>query len=183
MGLFNRFRKSKTFVEHSALVSFTDPQFGEFSFIKDLCWFEGAISIQGKEISVTLETKEGLKTLHYLYPNIEDFIEKASRYAAERLLESSNVYGYDAWASELINENGLPHMVEDEFNVWLSQNLPNKKYLPLKAEDFIKRIRLLCIHISEYNAYSLIYDDGDLFWGHQISVDGDIESGFTNADI
>ncbi|MCL2353286.1 MAG: DUF2262 domain-containing protein, partial [Defluviitaleaceae bacterium] len=74
-------------------------------------------------------------------------------------------------------------MTEDEFNTWMNQNLPKEKYTPLKIDDFIESISLLSIHISECNAYSLLYDDGDLFWGHQISVDGDMESGFTNADI
>ena len=179
MGLFDRFRKPK----NVARITFTDPQFGVFAFIKDLCWFEGIISIQGKEISVTLETKESVKALHHIYPDIENLIEKASRYAAETLLDGSNVYGYDAWANEIIDEHDLPHMTEGEFNVWLNQNLPDKKYIPLKTDDFIKHIRLLSIHLSECGAYSLVYDDGDLFWGHQISVGGDMKSGFTNADI
>ena len=183
MGLFDKLFKSKKAIKDSTLSTFTDPQFGEFLLIEDLCWFEGTIIAQKKEIAVTLETKESVETLRNIYTDIEQFIEKASHYAAEVLLESSNVYGYDAWANDIIDENDLPHMTEDEFNAWLNKNLPHKKYLSLNIDDFIKRISLLSIHISECSAYLLIFDDGDLFWGHQISVDGNIESGFTNASM
>ena len=184
MGLFDNFFKlKKKIVEETPLVAFTDPLFGRFLPIEDLCWFSGSISIQDKKVTVTLETKEGIEMLHHIYSNMEQLIEQSSRYAAKILLDCSNDWGYDVWVSEIINENNLSPMTAVEFDTWLNNNLPDKKYIPLRTEDFIKRMSLVGIHISKCSNYTLEYNDGYIFLGHHISIDGNMESGFSDARI
>jgi len=74
-------------------------------------------------------------------------------------------------------------MTEVEYTAFVDENRPGDEYIPLTVADFVRRIRLTYIHISEDGAYSLYYNDGGLFWGHQICVDGDVKSGFARADI
>ncbi len=85
---------------------------------------------------------------------------------------------------------------------WISKNKHEinsqvvKKLLPLKNEswlndseskitekDFINRIKLESILFFGDLSSELVYDDGNLFWGHQIVTDLNEKDELTNVDI
>ena len=54
----------------------------------------------------------------------------------------------------------------------------------MTEDDFVKRISLNGITIEDVEGggeYTLWFDDGDIFWGHSITVSGNIKSGFSDA--
>jgi len=50
-------------------------------------------------------------------------------------------------------------------------------------EDFISRMRLQTIAFDNELSIGLYYEDGDLFWGHTITVDIDNKGKCTRAEI
>ncbi|MFB7842139.1 DUF2262 domain-containing protein [Microbacterium sp. NPDC056052] len=54
----------------------------------------------------------------------------------------------------------------------------------LDADEFASRLRLLSIHVgSDDGSFSLEFDDGAMFGGHSIHLDGSLNGTFTNAGI
>ncbi len=152
----------KIFFEQQALPVTFVSQFGEFQLNKQIDWFEGEISYQGRKIRVNLDKKENVETLQVIYKELDKFLESAGRYAARELLELGNDWCEDAW---------------------LDDAPEGEQYSPMTADDFVQRINLNSISIAEDESYTLWYDDGDIFWGHAICVDGNLKSGFTNASM
>lgn len=138
---------------------FTHPNLGEFKLNKRVDWFEGSLHIGKKAIRVTLDNKNCVETLEKIHKNIDDFIKKAELYAAENLLESGNDWCYDAFEGE-----------SDDFT-------------PMTTQDFIEKISLESISLSEGGEFTLWYSDGDIFWGHVICVSGNTAEGFKDAGI
>ncbi|MFX1397340.1 MAG: DUF2262 domain-containing protein [Promethearchaeota archaeon] len=93
------------------------------------------------------------KQAQEFYAKIDDWIEKAKDFAVSELLT-------------LKNEN------------WLDEN-ENE----IKETEFKTRMSLTCVYFSEDEEFEFTFDDGDLFWGHEIVLDGNIEEGFMDADI
>ena len=141
-------------------VAFIDEQFGLFELDKSVNNFNGKINYQGENIRVALDgEKEYIETFRKLYADFETVLKNAANYAAEELLELANDWGEDDWDED------------------------DGEYVPLTEQDFIERLTLQSIVISEEGTYSLWYDDGDMFWGHAISVDGDLQNGITDASM
>lgn len=148
------------FLEQARLpVTFTDPQFGTFTQNKVVDIFEGNIALGESQLQISMDAQEDIETLRWISADLDAFLDKAARYAAEELLDLGNDWCFDAWEGE------------------------EKDFVPLSVEDFMARIRLTSISLSEDNSFSLWYDDGDIFWGHSIEVDGEKTKGFTDASI
>ena len=47
----------------------------------------------------------------------------------------------------------------------------------------MERIGLSSVSVHEDGEFEFLYDDGDLFWGHAIQVDGNIQTGLSQASI
>ena len=152
------------FLEKEALpVTFTDPDFGEFTLDKRLDCFEGYTHYEDRKISISLDDIEEINTLRTILKEDTEFIKKAAEFAANEMLELGNTWYRDAWESE--------------------EKEPGEEFIPLTAEDFIQKITLTVIGISEDGRFSLWFDDGDIFWGHAVAVEGSLSKGFTGANI
>ncbi len=72
----------------------------------------------------------------------------------------------------VVIESGIKesNLIELKNDFWLDEDEEE-----LTSEDFINRITLVGIHIEVVNNkidnINLEYDDGEIFWGHRISVD------------
>ena len=53
----------------------------------------------------------------------------------------------------------------------------------LTEEQFLQRIQAEALHVYPDGDFELYYDDGDLFWGHCITVSGSLEGGVAEAKI
>ena len=60
----------------------------------------------------------------------------------------------------------------------LGEDLPE-----ITQEQFAKRIVLEAIHVDEEGDYTAYYDDDDMFYGHVVVVDGNIDTGFESSYI
>ena len=152
LAILNDYRMPKNFV---------DKTLGKFEFDRIDEFFAGKIELEGRMISLTIYHKDNLETLRLICENLNDFVEKASRYAAMKLLEIGNQWQEDAREKD-------------------------DKSVPLTEDDFVKRISLNEIVIDdaeEEGEYTLWFSDGDIFWGHVITVSGNIKSGFTDSNI
>ena len=154
-------QKQKIYLEKQAEpVTFIDEKFGEFLLNKRIDSFEGSTEYNGNKISIMIDNKEEcIKTLHIIYEDIDSFLEKAAKYAAQKLLELADIWCQDAWDED------------------------DGEYVTLTEVEFINRMTIETISLSENGNYSLWYDDGDMFWGHAICVDGNINEGFKDASM
>jgi len=151
-----------SFLEQQAQpVSFTDEQFGTFELNKSVNSYEGEIEILGNAIRINFDDKEALEILRELAKNFSGLLSGAAAFAAKELLGLANSWGEDGWDEE---EEGKPFTL-------------------LTERDFIAHITLNDITLDCDGEYVLWYDDGDMFWGHAVTVSGNLTEGFTDANI
>lgn len=140
-------------------------ELGEFSLDKEYNSYSGEIDWLGEDVSVTIEgddndevTQRCFSHLSTMVKNTQDFDQKMRQFASEKLLENAQEWQDDS----------------DEVG----------ELEPLTNESFIARISLseLAITDDEGN-FSAYFDDGDLFWGHVIIVDGNVNGDFDDAYI
>jgi hypothetical protein len=150
------------FLERQARpVSFTDEQFGVFELNKSVDMYEGEIEVLGNPVHVGFEEKKALETLRELAKDFAGLLSGAAAFAARKLLELANTWGDDGWDDE---KEGRP-------------------FTPLTEQDFMDRITPREISLVDDGGYILWHDDGDMFWGHVVTVYGSLAEGFTAAHI
>lgn len=69
----------------------------------------------------------------------------------------------------------------DDANDWqdnLDEDLPE-----ITQEQFAKRITLESLYVDEEGDYTAYYDDDDMFYGHVVVVDGNIDTGLESSYI
>ncbi|MCT4639687.1 MAG: DUF2262 domain-containing protein [Bacteroidales bacterium] len=97
------------------------------------------------------EVTQGIETVKELWKHQSVWDDKAKRYAAGKLLDLKNEVWFD----------------DDEKEINTTQ--------------FINRMQLEALILSEEGCFEFVFDDGDLFWGHYIQVFGNINEGLTDA--
>lgn len=78
-----------------------------------------------------------------------------------------------------IKEETAKSLIDLKNEIWLDEDLGEEK---VSVEEFKKLINLETIEIS-LEQLSFWFDDGDLFWGHVIVSDFDLEGKFIDAGI
>ena len=53
----------------------------------------------------------------------------------------------------------------------------------LCADEFIRRIRIESVNVSQDGEFELYYDDGGIFAGHVIIVSGNMDKGLYDAQF
>lgn len=149
-------------VEQLKPVTFSDGTLGEFALNKLTNSFEGKIVYNGESISISLRNENCLDSAIKIYTQLDKMIMNAKTTASNNLLELANDWGYQAWIDDGNKE-------ED--------------YVGLTELDFIDRLSLVDISIQSETDVSFWFNDGDIFLGHYITVDGNINSGFSEANI
>ena len=162
----NNSRLEEVLKKYETPVFVVDQQLGEFEYNKELHFFEGYIDWLGCETSVYLDEstaeKEGhtaddaLKTLHCLVERVEDWDKKLRKFAAKKLVELANDWLQDSDEEE-------PESITEE--------------------DFAKRIEISELAIHENGEFEAYYYDDDMFWGHIIIIDGNIDGELADAYI
>lgn len=132
--------------------------------------------------------------------NETDKITSVTNYTDVTIFSNTVRVQYDPTELQ-IQENIFISELNEKLN-WITENETTinsaitKKLLPLKNEnwieenekkisekEFIKRIKLTSILIFDDTSLELEYDDGDIFYAHQIIVDLNKENEITNVDI
>ena len=135
-------------------VVLNEPGIGQFSLNRDFASFEGHADWLGQEVHILLDADAGheesanqsLALLRRLHSQAAEFDRRWRSFAAEQLLEDAV-----NWQGET-DEPAVP---------------PES----LDAEAFARCIELSELALQE-NGFTAYYDDGDLFFGHVILVEG-----------
>ncbi|MEL6357208.1 MAG: DUF2262 domain-containing protein, partial [Bacteroidota bacterium] len=134
-------------------------EFGTFKLNKSINWFEGSVVWnQGSvkliiDVETATEITDEFNTLRELIANQKVWKKIIDNYAVKELLPLKN----DAWLGE-------------GEQLW-------------EKDKFIRTYKLQSISISEGGAFQFWHDDGDLFWGHAILIEGTVKAGPINANI
>ncbi|MCT4597238.1 MAG: NADAR domain-containing protein [Vallitalea sp.] len=141
-------------------VIYYDNELGKFTLYNKAALYTATIDWCGNEVELYMytedesELKQLIKQYKKSFSNYPEWDARAKQYACE-LLTLKN----DVWLDE---ENDEAELTEAEFK---------------------KRMSLLVIELYIDNTYTLWYNDGDMFFGHVIVIQGDFENGFTSAQI
>ena len=140
-------------------IFYKDEVFGEFELDKSVNVFEKDIDWCGEEVRLSFdnddesELKSMLETGHALYREQKDWMKKICDFVCDELLELKN----DAWLDD------------DEEEI--------------TRDGFIEAIEFCDISLESNGEFTFWFDDGDLFWGHTIIAEGNIDGTFSSAHI
>ena len=138
-------------------VSFEDSQFGIFHLDRLVNWFEGETNWGSQPVRLCLSVEDDL-----------DF--KGALKVAQTL------WNTQADWNQKVYDCGITKLLAVKNDFWL-QNGEEK----ITAEEFRIRMTLESITVSPYGGIEFWFDDGDLFWGHTIMIEGSISEGPTDA--
>lgn len=138
-----------------------------FELERQFDWFNASLDWLGEECSVSLEIDDdnsetanaALTAFKQLYAKLPEWDAKFRAYAAAELTENANDWQADA--------------AEDE----------EKEYQPLTEAEFARRISISEFNMNPDGDFTAYYDDDDLFWGHVILVEGNINGEISDAYI
>ncbi len=137
----------------------SDPDFGELVYEREYNWYTGTALWNGKTVNVTLSCSDPqqaqavLQAGARLFQNQADWQKRINEIVVAQLLKVKN-----------------DTMLEDHEEAY-------------SAEQFLAKIALESISVQESGYFTFWHDDGDLFCGHVIQVDGDLAGGLTDAAI
>ncbi|WP_203362763.1 DUF2262 domain-containing protein [Bacillus sp. REN10] len=144
-------------------VYYHDEMLGEFELDKRVKTFEKRISWAGEECYLCFDwhedphmMKSAMETAYALFKEQSAWSMKISMYAAEELVELAND--------------------------WLQDN-EDAEVDEITKEMFMELITLNSIIVYPEGEFVLFFSDGDMFWGHSIIVDGNINGVLTSAEI
>lgn len=140
-------------------VKLKDPTFGTFELDRGIDRFIGRASWNGRRVRLmiaageSIDFERGLLAARSLWRKQKSWNTKILAYAARELLPLKN----QSWRE--VDER------------------------PLTAREFQARMKLNTISVSPDGSFEFFYDDGDLFWGHSIEVDGIVDEGLSRASL
>ncbi len=136
-----------------------DVKLGTLVLDRELDWFDTKAQWGARMISLTIGAvddqppKVALEAALALFDESSAWERRVRGYAADELLALKN----ESWLDE------------DEH--------------PVSRDQFLDRLKLESIGVDEDGGFEFGFDDGDLFWDHEILVSGDLNSGPTSASI
>ena len=152
----NRLREILT--KRKEPVIFKSKTLGNFELDRRLDWYEGKTDWKGKLIDV------------YLAGEFEK-IDDAEKNAISIL---QNHKDWDEYVKEKICEELLK--VKNES--WLDEDEK-----PLTTKEFISKIYVESITINNTDEFQMCFNDGDIFWGHAITVESDLKRNIEHIGI
>lgn len=150
-----------------------DAALGTFTLDRTYSWFEGIVDWLGIKCLAYLRTDEedgetaekAHLYLQELYKNRKEWDEKFRDFATEQLWELANEW-YDG---------------EDEY--YEDEEDEDADIIYITKEAFSGRISIESITIYSSGSLTLYYYDDDMFAGHAIEIDGNMDDTLRRADI
>lgn len=140
-------------------MTFIDGQFGTFTLDRRLDWYQGSALWGGRTVSLNLNAAQE--------PELSAAIRNAST-----LWEQQS-----AWSRRL-EDCALTHLLTLKNDCWLDDDEQS-----LGPEEFRARLRLESVTVEPDGEFEFWYNDGNLFLGHSVRVDGNLTDGATHASI
>lgn len=121
--------------------------------VDDLLGWVGQAEWLGRSCEFSIDHLDDLTVAHALWRDQQRWNADAINFATERLLGLKN-------------------------NDWLGEDEE-----PISRAEFGKRLSLNSIAIEAGEEFVLSFDDGNLFWGHTITVQGSLRDGLTDVGL
>lgn len=143
-----------------APITLSHEKLGVFELNRQFSWFEGNILWGEEEIEVLLEIDiEDKETWHKALGNLAFIVEHQEKLDKE-------------WPEFSAKE--LTELAND----WAEEETPL-----ITEEAFAKRLEISSITIDEEGDYTIYYNDDDMFYGHSIEINSNIEKGVKTANM
>jgi len=143
--------------EQKKPVTLDSQEFGTFTLVRALGWFDAEAEWCGQSVRLTFDhTQEAqacLDTAHRLFAQAENWDEKVTSFACDRLLSQLN---------QLASQGDEEEMTPDELS---AQLIPDS------------------ILVTQQGGFEFWYGDGGVFWGKSICVSGTLTDGVTEARL
>lgn len=136
-------------------------QFGNLTLDRSIDWFEGNAKWNEKSIEITFSVEPGEQTLPH-----------------EALQTAERLWSDQAKWNKKIEDYVVQELLELKNGTWLDEGEKE-----VTRQQFLDRMTLTSISIDPDGEFEFWYDDGDLFWGHSISVRGNLKVGLVDAGI
>ncbi|MEM7143591.1 MAG: DUF2262 domain-containing protein [Verrucomicrobiota bacterium] len=141
-------------------VTYNDPQFETFTLDRRVNWYESRAKWGSGNVRLCINVDNPKDDLEPLL--------KTARILWERQQHWENV----------IKDFAVKVLLEIKNDNWLEEG-----ELPVTPTAFKQRMTLNSVSIEEGDHFEFWYDDGDLFWGHSISMSGSLTEGIDAALI
>jgi hypothetical protein len=147
--------------EYRKPVIISDEVLGTFELNKNLSLFDGTIPWCGRDVSVFLEVNQdnegswtkALNALRVLFEQQEQRDAEFRAFAADQLTKLANDWRQDEETAEI------------------------------SKDDFMRRIHLTTLAVASDGNCTAYYHDDDMFWGHAVTVYGNVKKGLKSANI
>jgi len=143
--------------EQKKPVTLTSEEFGVFTLVRTLGWFDTDAEWCGESVRLTFDQAQDaqacLDTAHQLFAQAEDWDEKVISFTCSQLLSQLN---------QLAAEGDEEELTQDEL---AAQLIPDS------------------ILVSPQGGFEFWYGDGGVFWGKSICVSGTLSDGVTQARL
>ena len=138
-----------------------DETLGRFELEKDLQFFSGTIHWMNEDTTVYLDTDE----------NNEE--------TADECLASlqSLVKGQQAW------DQTLRSFAADQLTELANDWLEDAEEDPVTPESFASRLSISELAIHKNGHIEVYFNDDDMFWGHAVLIDGNVDGTLSTANI
>lgn len=156
--------------EYNKAVTISASGCRELVLDKSLNIFEGECIIGNFKFTLMLDIdnaedcSECLELWDNIYNDFSAWEKKAREFAAEELLDTADDWGYDIYCDEHIDDDPEGDNYED-----------------MTAEAFAGRIKISDVVICSDGTFTFDFNDDDIFLGHTIAVEGNLDEGFTDA--
>lgn len=131
---------------------------GKFVLDRRLDWYEGKTDWNGKLIDVFLSGE----------------LDKLDDTEQNAVLILQNQQDWDNFIKEKI----CKELLTLKNDSWLEEDEK-----PLTADEFISKIYLESITINNTDDFQMCFNDGDIFWGHVITVETDLKKNIEDIGI
>lgn len=154
-------------------VELNDELCGKFMLDRQFEWFTREIDWCGEKATIYLEcndddpenASEALEHFKEIYSDLEEWDKKLREFAAEKLTDLANDWQDD--------DNDYDDEDEDEEDDDES----------ITEEDFAERICISEFSVDPEGDFTAYYNDDDMFWGHSIEINGNVNGEFEDANI
>ena len=158
----------RVLADYQRIVEFTDDLCGHFTLERRFDWFSAEVDWLGSKCNVLLECDEengetagqALAYFKQIYGNLQEWDKGFRDFAAEKLTELANDW--------------LADMEEDE---------EDGEENEITEESFAKRIGISELTMEPDGSYEAYYEDDDMFYGHVIIINGNVDTGMEDAYI
>lgn len=156
--------------EYKREIKISDDVLGELILNKDFETFESSVKWCGNDVNVSIyvdinnesDWNDIISTSADIVKNQQKWDSIVRKYAAEKLTELANDWAYDSYDEE-----------DEE-----SEEPPE-----ITVQEFAERIELSDISVYKDGKFIFWFYDDDMFAGHSVTVEGDIQNGCNDANI